>query len=101
MPLAVYLGFESDLALAQTLSVMLLGVSILILVAVRHAGRVAERAPSSRSDAILDSLTAIVPRVYNASASSGTEEAVMTDSSELRATSGRQVRLTSLSSCAG
>jgi len=35
MPLAVYLGFESDLALAQTLSVILLGVSILILIAVR------------------------------------------------------------------
>lgn len=35
MPLAVYLGFESDLALAQTLSVILLGVSVLILIAVR------------------------------------------------------------------
>lgn len=35
MPLAVYLGFESDLALAQTLSVILLGVSVLILVVVR------------------------------------------------------------------
>lgn len=35
MPLAVYLGFESDLALAQTLSVLLLGVSIVILVMVR------------------------------------------------------------------
>jgi molybdate transport system permease protein len=35
MPLAVYLGFESDLALAQTLSVLLLALSVLVLVLVR------------------------------------------------------------------
>jgi molybdate transport system permease protein len=35
MPLAVYLGLQSDLALAQTLSVILLGLSILVLVVVR------------------------------------------------------------------
>ena len=35
MPLAVYLGFESDLALAQTLSVLLLALSVLILILVR------------------------------------------------------------------
>ena len=35
MPLAVYLGFESDLALAQTLSVLLLAISVLVLIMVR------------------------------------------------------------------
>jgi molybdate transport system permease protein len=35
MPLAVYLGFESDLALAQTLSILLLALSVLILILVR------------------------------------------------------------------
>jgi len=35
MPLAVYLGFESDLALAQTLSVILLALSVLVLLVVR------------------------------------------------------------------
>ena len=35
MPLAVYLGFESDLALAQTLSVLLLALSVLVLILVR------------------------------------------------------------------
>ena len=32
MPVAVYLGSESDLALAQTLSIILLALSVLILV---------------------------------------------------------------------
>jgi molybdate transport system permease protein len=35
MPLAVYLGLQSDLALAQTLSIILLALSIFILVLVR------------------------------------------------------------------
>ena len=35
MPLAVYLGFKSDLALAQTLSVILLALSVLVLLVVR------------------------------------------------------------------
>ncbi len=35
MPLAIYLGFEIDLGVALTLSVLLMGLSLLILVAVR------------------------------------------------------------------
>ena len=41
MPLAIYLGFESDLNLALALSALLIGVSLLILGLVRfvlHSG---------------------------------------------------------------
>jgi molybdate transport system permease protein len=35
MPLAIYIGFELDLDMALTLSVILLGLSFLVLVVVR------------------------------------------------------------------
>lgn len=37
MPLAIYLGFELDLGVALTLSVLLMGTSFLVLVVVRYA----------------------------------------------------------------